>query len=43
MVSILDILDPAAPEEKIVDVAKINQQRCLEESVQWLENPDEPI
>ena len=25
-------------EEKIVDVAEDNQQRCLEESEQWLEN-----
>ena len=43
--------DPAAPnlipsileifsEEKIVDVAEVNQQRCLEESGQWLENVD---
>ena len=27
-------------EEKIVDVAEVNQQRCLDESGQWLENVD---
>ena len=26
---------------KIVDVAEVNQWRCLEESGQWLENVDE--
>ena len=26
--------------EKIVDVAEVNQQRCLEESGQWLKNVD---
>ena len=26
--------------EKIVDVAKVNQRRCLVESGQWLENAD---
>ena len=42
-------LDPAAPgsissipkkfpEEKIVNVAEVNQRPCLEESGQWLEN-----
>ena len=41
--------DPAAPglifsvpqnftEENIVNVAEVNQQRCIEESGQWLEN-----
>ena len=28
-------------ETKIVDVAKVNQWRCLEESAQWLENIDQ--
>ena len=28
------------PEETIVDVSEVNQRRCLEESVQWLENVD---
>ena len=28
-------------EEKIVDVAKVNQWRCLGESGQWLENVDQ--
>ena len=43
------LLDPAAPasissipkkfpEEKIVNVAEVNQRRCLEESGQWFEN-----
>ena len=27
-------------EGKIVDVAEVNQQHCLEESGQWLENVD---
>ena len=31
--------NPAAL-EKIVDVAEVNQQRCLDESGQWLENVD---
>ena len=43
LVSILDILDPAAPEEKIVDVAEINQQRCLEESDSCLKMLIKPI
>ena len=45
------ILDPAAPgyipsnpnffsKEKIVNVAEVNQRRCLEETGQWLENVD---
>ena len=44
--------DPATPglipsaskknsEENIVDVAEVNQRRCLEECGQWLENDDE--
>ena len=28
-------------EEKIVDVADVNQRCCIEESVQWLENVDQ--
>ena len=28
-------------EEKIVDVAEVNQRRWLEESGQWLENVDQ--
>ena len=28
-------------EEKIVHVAEVNQQRCSEESRQWLENVDQ--
>ena len=48
MVSIL-FRDPAATglipafffsEENIADVAEVNQQQCLEESGQWLENVD---
>ena len=46
------LLDPGAPgsipsisgifsAEKNVDVAEVNQQCCLEESVQWLENLDQ--
>ena len=27
-------------EEKIVNIAEVNQHRCLEESGQWLENAD---
>ena len=44
--------DPSAPgsipsvpkkisDQKIVDVAEVNQRRCLEESGQWLENVDQ--
>ena len=37
-------LIPSVPkkfsEEKIVDVAEVNQRRCLEESEQWLSNDD---
>ena len=40
-------LNPSVPEffseEKMVDVADINQRHCLEESGQWLENVDHPI
>ena len=36
--------DPSSPkifsEEKIVDVAEVNEWRCFEESEQWLENVD---
>ena len=28
-------------EEKIINVAEVDQQRCLEESGQWLENVDQ--
>ena len=28
-------------EEKIVDVAEVNQWRCLEESREWIENVDQ--
>ena len=28
------------PEEEIVEIAEVNQRRCLEESGQWLENVD---
>ena len=46
------LLDPAAlslipsipkknSEEKIVDIAEVNQWPCLEESGQWLENVDQ--
>ena len=46
------LLDPAVPSsipsiprncfqrKKFVDAAKVNQQRCSEESGQWLENVD---
>ena len=39
------LLDPTVPglipsKEKIVDVAEINQQHCLEEYGHWLENVD---
>ena len=48
------LLDPAAPalilsvpktfsEEKIVNVADVNQLRCLEESGLWLENVDQTL
>ena len=29
--------------KKIVHVAEVNQQRCLEESGQWLENVDQTL
>ena len=46
------LLDPGAPglipsvpkifsEEKIVDVAEVNQRHCLEESGHWLEKVDQ--
>ena len=31
---------PKNSEEKIVNVVKVNQRHCLEESEQWLENVD---
>ena len=37
--SILSI-PPKNSEEKIVNVAKVNQQHCLKEREQWLENVD---
>ena len=33
--------DSQFPQKKIVDVAKVNQWCCLEESVLWLENMDQ--
>ena len=31
---------PKNSEERLINVAEVNQQRCLEEREQWLENVD---
>ena len=37
---LIPIIPEKFSEEKVIDVNKVNQQRCIDESGQWLESVD---